>query len=974
MAADVRATGVVQIEIEDPPVRLRVTFEKSGDGDSWTVDSLREALTERGVPDTVPADALRAFLTQAARSDGAYSEVLLEGTSAQLPTPDTVHWDESVTHPPPEIEVPKRALDDAPAPHIYRDPATGESRPPGPASERVYIDPTVEHAYFVDSEAHIGKVNPRRQGHAGTDIFGRTIPAKQLADPGFYTGANIRRTAQELYSEVSGILRVGRNWADIVPFARHRWTVELSQDKATCSVEFEPGSPEDDPPSGELLRATAVELPYPEESLLPADDIDALIRRRIEQGTPGRIFLSLSRDASFDIAVSEDRMSALLNIHKGTGRGTGLNLKAIGTAIKQSGLKGLDFDRIRNDIMAFYNGPEFDLTGYVLAEGTAPTPGPDRQIEYAIRFFPDHRAEELKNRLIEVRNESTRTWTEEEEHSYLEFPPEHVQHIAPVEREQLICQIDPPTPGAAGTDVYGMQVEGTPGSVPEIRLFGGLEQKEQIIIAQRAGLLDYAEIDGRHHLRVRAHADPTITVSVAPDRRTATLSLQDGAGTGKRLTREAVDAAIAAANVVHGVLEDVVDKSIAAAQTGIAVDSVVFARATDPIDQPNAEVDFTFDTQPSRAVRIRDDGSADYKTQNRLVVVNEGQELCRIHPPVEEPVDGTDVTGNPIEARKAGAFGLELGDNVTSEETPDSKIIIRARTRGEVVYDGRSIDVRMVHLVDGDVDLSVGNLKFPGSVGVKGTVRSGFFLVSGGDVTIEGGVEAALVSSDGDLIIKQGVKGAGKAVLRSKKGIMSPFVELSTVLAVGDIVLKTAAVRCRIKCNGRITFQGDKGRVVGGSIRAREGIEAASLGSPRGVRTMISFGQDYLVADLIEKEEREIEKIKKRITQVDIEMRRGERESRTDALAALRTEKIKLLKLMEKRGLRLFTLRERFEQHFPSNVVVTGAAHAGTVFESHGRTYEITFARKAIVVKFNAHTGNIDIADLNEQGEAKHTR
>jgi uncharacterized protein (DUF342 family) len=142
------------------------------------------------------------------------------------------------------------------------------------------------------------------------------------------------------------------------------------------------------------------------------------------------------------------------------------------------------------------------------------------------------------------------------------------------------------------------------------------------------------------------------------------------------------------------------------------------------------------------------------------------------------------------------------------------------------------------------------------------------------------------------------------------------------------------------------------------------------VGTPRGAKTHVSFGQDYLIADLIEKEETEIEKVKRRITEVDLSMRKLEKEgSSSDDLQRFRKEKVQLLKLMEKRGLRLFTLRERFEQHFPSKVVVTGEVHAGTVFESHGRTYEITRPRKAIAVEFNSETGNIDVNDLKNGSE-----
>ena len=176
-------------------------------------------------------------------------------------------------------------------------------------------------------------------------------------------------------------------------------------------------------------------------------------------------------------------------------------------------------------------------------------------------------------------------------------------------------------------------------------------------------------------------------------------------------------------------------------------------------------------------------------------------------------------------------------------------------------------------------------------------------------------------------------------------------------------MIKSASVRSRIKCNGRVSL-GDKSRVLGGIIRARHGLEVSVIGSPRGVPTRVSFGQDYLIADLIEQEEQAINKIKRRITQIDVEMRQAEKHGNQGALEGLRREKVVLLKLLEKRGLRLFTLRERFEEHYESAIVVKEAVYSGTVFESHGRTYEITHPRKGLKVAFNRDTGNIEVNDL----------
>lgn len=972
-------TGLLKIEIPTPALSVSLTFQANDDGDAWDVDRLASALGERGVP-AVPRETLQAFITTARSSKDTVSTTVLEGTEPELPSPEHVVWSEDLSMPETLTETRDQVLQRAESPQIFREVREKvERRKEVPKKgmlgigsktetvtvtetvtrrEKVYIDPSVEQVFSVAQDQTIGELAPTTAGKPGKDVFGKPVPAKQLADPRFYLGDNLSRKGNTVTATAEGFLRIGRNWADVVPYAPHRWSVVLSDDQATCYVTVTPGSEESPLPDGGEILETAVQLPYPESSLMSAEELQRLVNGQIASGEAAQLPISSSRDGSFDIVVSEDKLQALLYIHKGKGRGKKLNLKEIGSAIKESRLKGLNLQKISQDIKAFYGSNEFDLTGYVLAEGSGPTPGPNREVEFSVRFENDARTETH----IEALRDAP---AEDAPESLTEFPVEAVQKTARVEHEQLLATIDPVTPGEPGTDVYGATIPAPPGETPVFHLYENVEQKDAIIATTAPGVLDYAEIDGEYHLRVRAHIDAYASVEIASDKMTATISMREGSGTGRRLSRELVQQALEEAGVSHGLREEAIDKAIAAAKAGTEVEHLSIAEGTAAVDQSENTLEMAVNTQPGAAVRIRNDGTADYRSQNTIVTVQKGQELCRILPSQQEPIDGITVTGEAVPAKALTGLQIEFGENIEQREQEDGSVLVVAATEGEFIYGKNRMEVRTTHTIKGDVDMSVGNIKFPGTVLIGGTVRAGFYVMSGGDIKVAGGVEAALLSSEGDIVIKQGVKGAGKAVLRSKNNIMSPFVELATLLSVGDVVLKSAIVRSRIKCNGRITFQGDKGRLVGGTIRARHGIEATSVGSPRGVKTTISFGQDYLIADLIEKEEKEIEKVKTRISQIDIEMRKAEKSANESQLQELRKEKVKMLKLMEKRGLRLFTLRERFEQHFPSKVVVRGEVHSGTIFESHGRTYEVTTPRKGVSVEFDPHTGNLDISELN---------
>jgi hypothetical protein len=88
-----------------------------------------------------------------------------------------------------------------------------------------------------------------------------------------------------------------------------------------------------------------------------------------------------------------------------------------------------------------------------------------------------------------------------------------------------------------------------------------------------------------------------------------------------------------------------------------------------------------------------------------------------------------------------------------------------------------------------------------------------------------------------------------------------------------------------------------------------------NVGSEREVSTEIHFGQDILVQDQLEREQRR---------------------------------------------------SERLEQHFPSEITVRGVIYPGVVLKSHGRQREVRTALREVVFFFNTTTGRIEEKPLNE--------
>lgn len=988
MAREERSiVGVLKLEIPDNGsyVDLIITRDEE-EGDQWTADKIVELLEERGIKQGYDRDQVVGALESIGESEETSPRArLAEGVEPEPPKPESVEWEELQT--PEEVaSFEEPVLRNAPPPEIFREQKQKikKTRPVEKKTvfgvkteqeeyydtvtkrERVYIDPTPERVGYALKGQRLGIVHGADHGSPGKDVYGRVIQPKRLSDTRFYNGPHTNRKASELFGEVDGFVRIGKNWVDIVPFSFHQWEISRSSDQATCLLALQPGSTLAPlPDAGEIVEA-ATEKGFDPETLIPEDEIAALCAQAAETGEAlDQVPLSRSRDASFDIFVSDDKLTAVLNLHKGKGRGKPLVLKEVGKAIKDSGIKGLDYKKISEDVRAFYQGEETDLVGYLLAEGREPVQGPEREVEWGVRFMSDKELEAQREELISHPDRLAGLL------SLGEFPLSSVTLMGVVQKEQMIVAVSPPVPGEAGVDVYGKEIPADAAPGPRFRLFEHVEEKNGVYVANRSGILDRADLEGITYLRVRPHNDASVEVSVAEDRMSASLTLTDGHGSGRRLNREMVDEAIEKAGVLEGIDLEVVSRALEVAKDGEKVDQVVFARGKPPRRGSENELELLVDIASAAGVTIRGDGKADYRNQNKITTVEAEQKVARVLPPENEPEDGWDIFGKAITAGQERSLELEVGENIRREEDGNGSAILIAETPGELLYDPNkpSISLRTVHTVDGDVDYGEGNVKFPGSVLIKGSVRRGFVVMSEGDISVVETVEGALLSSAGAVTVKQGIKGQGKAVVRTKGEIRAGFIEQATLLSVQDIKVKSALLMCRVKCNGTVRLPGEKGRIVGGEVRARHGIVAHTIGSDTGSRTHVSFGQDYLVMDLIEKEEREIEKVKKRLTAVDFEMRKSEKAAKEELLERLRKEKVRLMKVLEKRGLRLFSLREKFETHFPSQVEIHGVLHPGVTFESHGRTVEVTDQKKAVTVAFNQQSGHIEITPMEQEAK-----
>jgi uncharacterized protein (DUF342 family) len=664
-------------------------------------------------------------------------------------------------------------------------------------------------------------------------------------------------------------------------------------------------------------------------------------------------------DGKAEVTITPDRLRAMLWLRKGQGGGAPLTPAAVSEAIRASRVRGYNVEALRTATRAFFDGPDRELTGYILAQGKAPRPGSESRLEWLTSFVPAEEMETIRASLEAQQGSGKAAGSEEE------FPLSRLEAVARVSSDARILRVTPPGTGVPGVDVYGAPVAADPGRAADVRLLGGLAMRGNTVVAIRAGLLLKAGDGMAVLLAVRQHRDAVLTVRITNDRMRGTLTFLPAEGTGASLRAEDVHERIRQAGVQKGINEERLVQALDRIARGVPFSDLVIAEGRPVRVDISQRIDFHVRLASGKAVTFRPDGRADFRAQDRMTRVRAGDLIATMRPRDPRTEEGWDVTGAALSPPAEDVETLEPGPGVRGDLQTDGTMRFTAETSGELRRDGSVLSVMDVHFVSGDVDMSSGNVKFPGNVRVGGTVRSGFAVEAGGILEVEGAVEGSLLTAESGITIGQGIKGESRAILRSKKGIESLFAEQASLLAVGNVHLHGPCVRCRVKSNGKLDLDSEKGNLVGGEVRASKGAVLQNIGTPGGIRTFLAFGQDYLVKDQIDRLEREIEGLTSRLGSLNAEMRQLAAASPAgpvlpgSPLAKARAQKHTAMKLIDERKLQLIGLRDRFDEHVASSVVVRGTLYPGTVLESHGRRYETRTEKRMITLTFDPAQGRI---------------
>ncbi|ASS75625.1 hypothetical protein CIG75_11915 [Tumebacillus algifaecis] len=258
-----------------------------------------------------------------------------------------------------------------------------------------------------------------------------------------------------------------------------------------------------------------------------------------------------------------------------------------------------------------------------------------------------------------------------------------------------------------------------------------------------------------------------------------------------------------------------------------------------PINGENAVIEILLE-DITHVPRELEDGRVDFFDLGVVRTVHKGQILAKKKLPTEG-VQGVGVNGAPIMAKPGRDYRLPHGKNTVISE---NGLELIADKDGHVSYTPRDVKIHVfdVFEVNSDIDFSVGNIDFLGTVRIRGNVLPGFRIVAAGDIEVAGNVESAVLEAGGDIIIRGGVQARGKGMIKAGGSVRARFMQGAIVEAGVDVIVRDSIMHCTISAGRSINMQAQKAVIVGGLVRAGEEVRTRTLGSPMATPTEVEVG------------------------------------------------------------------------------------------------------------------------------------
>lgn len=327
--------------------------------------------------------------------------------------------------------------------------------------------------------------------------------------------------------------------------------------------------------------------------------------------------------------------------------------------------------------------------------------------------------------------------------------------------------------------------------------------------------------------------DAFISVKVNPMK--AILRVDSGAlAAGLRLSESIILYTLKRNGIRYGIKPDVIRRLV---KEALFDTELVVAEGLAPEQGVDAKMLFEAKIDPDSRPQLDRNGRVNFRDIKTFTTVKEGQIIARRIPP-KPGKPGKTVTGEEILSEIGKDITIPCGKNT---EIIENNTVLRAVKTGIVYECNGCIHVGELLEIKKDVDFSVGNIKYSGSVIVRGSIKPGFVVEADGDVEITGEVEAATVTSrNGFVTIGKGIHGKGVTTIFGKKGISISFAQESTLKTEGILSVEKHLLHCQCVCES-IEADTIGSTIIGGTIKVFSSADVYHIGNDKHVETNIQF-------------------------------------------------------------------------------------------------------------------------------------
>jgi uncharacterized protein (DUF342 family) len=389
------------------------------------------------------------------------------------------------------------------------------------------------------------------------------------------------------------------------------------------------------------------------------------------------------------------------------------------------------------------------------------------------------------------------------------------------------------------------------------------------------------------------------------------------------LTLESVVNELQTQGIEYGIDRETIESALEACATEqVPKTGIVIARGDPPqafIPQ-HIVLEERFTRKPPSDVSEKE--QIDYRKISPFILVKKHEHLAHFVP--EQPgVMGMAVTSQAIPFREQSVSSIKPGKN-----TENANGVYIALCDGRLEISEHGFRVNEVLMVQSDVGYKTGNIDFPGDVMISGQVRDNFSIKSGGSVFCEQTLDASQVECHGDLMVKKGIIGRKKGVVKSGGKIMARFLENCYAEARGDISIISGIMHSSVYTSGRVDCK-PRGLLIGGTIFAQNGVRAYQIGSSMSPKTEIYCGIDYIVKNKIEWIKSKTLQLAYTLRKVQDQLSRATKETRTRLDQTREKIQLTIRKMNEQAAALVFSL----DKNDAAVVEVYGTVYPGVYIE-----------------------------------------